>query len=495
VGPGGIGAGRGLVRAVSESLAKEDVVNRVALWSSLSTLLLASGVSAQPAPAPTPPPDADADADADTDAGADEPSDEAPVEEPEEIDLAERAQELTDKIAVLESRLDAADENRRSKFPIRLSGYGDLGMFTTQGDGSGFRRDIGHTIFPEYSNIGWVFYGDLLATQINSRGDVADLGEPPGVDRFDSVNSEGNTTFLVNELNVGIDAGLGPNALFTSSINFTPRTGNEFSFGDSFDVDLVQLEWQPTDDGKTSLFVGKVDSVLGIEYKERKAPNRFGITPTLLARYTTGTAVGLKARTFLLGDRLVLSAAVTNGSFTTEQFHFFTEVDTNNFKTLSGRAAIRFPVGDGVFELGPSGSWGTQDGASDDGGKMWFVGVDAELALTRLAIKAQWLKGEAPGDEVNMVYALDLNQGAYVEANAIITPTIGVIARAEFRDAEIQQGTDRLYITKNWRATGGIRLVLNPHAIVKAEYAHNGEYDGQPSIPDDLVTTSAVIAF
>jgi hypothetical protein len=432
-------------------------------------------------------------------ANAEDEPEELPASEEEAqddvVDPAARAEELANKVAELEARLDAADRTRIPRFPVRVSGYGDVGFFTTQGDGSGFRRDIGHAMFPDRTGIGWVFYGDLLATQINSRGDVADLGEAPGVDRFDSVNSEGNPTFLINELNVTVNAGLGSSALFTSSVNFTPRTGTDFDLGDSFDVDLVQLEWQPTDDGKTSLFVGKVDSVIGHEYKTRKAPQRFGITPTLLARYTTGTAVGIKARTILAGDHIVLAAAVTNGSFGTEQFHFFNEVDTNSFKTLSGRAALRLAIGDGTLELGPSGSWGTQDGAGDDAGKMWFAGVDAELLLTRLALRLQWLRGKAPGDELAMTYSLDLRNGGYAEADLILTPMIGVLGRAEFRDAEVQQGMDRLYITKNWKATAGVRLIFNPHAILKAEYSHNGEYGDVPAIPDDVVTTSAVMAF
>src|SRR5262249_18998721 len=142
---------------------------------------------------------------------------------------------------------------------------------------------------------------------------------------------------------------------FTGSVNFTPRAGSNFSLGDSFDVDLAQLEWMPTEDGKTSIFVGKVDSVIGNEYKTRKASQRFGITPSLVARYTTGTAVGVKARTLLFGDKIIVAAAVTNGSFGTEQFHFFQETDSNNFKTLSGRVGLRLPVGNGTLELGPSG--------------------------------------------------------------------------------------------------------------------------------------------
>ena len=428
-----------------------------------------------------------------------EPTAETPPAEEEEVteevDLDAKTAELETKLGELENRLQTSEASRKSRFPIKIGGYGDVGFFAVQGDGSGLRRDVSHAMFPEHQDIGWVFYGDLLATQVNSRGDVADLGELPGVDRQDAINSEGTPTFLVNELNLTVNAGLGQRALFTSSVNFTPRTGSEFRLGDSFDVDLVQLEWMPFESGNTSIFVGKVDSVLGIEYKTRKAPQRFGITPSLIARYTTGTAVGLKARTKLFNEHIILSAAVTNGSFGTEQFHFFTETDANAFKTLSGRAALRIPIGSGSFELGPSGQWGTQDGVPDGGGSMWFVGADAELDLTRLVLKAAYLKGKAPGNELTMAYSLDLKQGGYVEADVIVTPVVGILGRAEVRDALVQQGMERLYITKNWRATAGLRLIFNPNAILKAEYSHNGEYGGTPSIPDDVITTSALMAF
>jgi hypothetical protein len=413
----------------------------------------------------------------------------------EELDPEAQARALSNRVEELEAKLEASEKARRARFPVKITGYGDLGFFATQGDGAGFRRDAGHDMFPDQSGIGWVFYGDLLATMVNSRGDVADLGEAPGVDRFDSINSEGNPSFLVNELSVGIQAGLGDRALFTSSVNFTPRTGTDFRLGDSFDVDLAQLEWLPFANGKTSIFVGKVDSVIGIEYKTRKPTQRFGITPTLLGRYTTGTAVGLKSRTKLLNDHLIVATAFTNGSFGTEQFHFHNEIDTNSFKTLSGRISARVPIAGGTLEIGPSGQWGTQDGAPNGADAMWTAGVDAEFESPRFDIKAQWLQARAPGDEIAKAYKLKLKNGGYVEANVILTPVIGLIGRAEFRDAEVQEGMERLYITKNWRATAGVRLIFNPNAILKAEVSHNGEYGGVPSIPDDVVTTSAVMAF
>lgn len=460
--------------------------------SSVLAFVLAGGTAAaqptstDPDPAAVPTPDQAA-------ADVEEASAE---EEPVEVDLDAKTAELEQKVQELEARIQSEAQSRRSRFPVKLTGYGDIGLFAVQGDGAGVRRDIGHSMFPNHDNVAWVFYGDLLATTINSRGDVADLGELPGVDRFDSVNSDGNTTFLVNELNLTVNAGLGSSALFTSSVNFTPRSGSEFRLGDSFDVDLVQVEWMPTSDGKTSIFVGKFDSVIGHEYKTRKARDRFGITPSLLARYTTGTAVGVKARTKLVNDHVILAASVTNGSFGTEQFHFFDEVDTNSFKTVSGRASFRLPLGNGgSIEVGPSGQWGTQDGGGNDSGKMFFIGIDGELEYDRVRVRGQWLQGEAPGDENTMAYRLDLKSGAYLESQVIITPMIGVLARAEYRNAEVQQGMDRLYITKNYRTTAGLRLLFNPNAVLKLEYSHNGEYGPTPGIPDDVITTSAVMAF
>jgi hypothetical protein len=446
---------------------------------------LVSTAAAQPASSEEPEAEAAADQ-AETDDG--------PAPDSSALAAVQPAQ-LEEKIADLETRLNMAEQSRASRFPIKLTGYGDIGLFAAQGDGAGLRRDIGHTMFPGRSDIAWVFYGDLLATPVNSRGDIADLGELPGVDRFDSVNSEGKLTFLANELNLTVNAGLGSSALFVSSVNFTPRTGSEFRLGDSFDVDLIQVEWMPTSDGNTSIFAGKVDSVIGVEYKRRKAIDRFGITPSLLARYTTGTAVGLKARTKLLDDHVVLAAAVTNGSFGAEQFHFFNEVDTNTAKTVSGRAALRLPFVGGGFEVGASGQWGTQDGTPDGADAMWLVGVDAELETSRLHVTAQWLRAKAPGDDFSNAYSLDLKKGGYLEADALITSIIGLMGRAEFRDAEVQQGMERLYITRNWRATGGLRLIFSPKAIFKLEYSHVGEYGGTASIPDDVVTTSAVMGF
>jgi hypothetical protein len=237
--------------------------------------------------------------------------------------------------------------------------------------------------------------------------------------------------------------------------------------------------------------------VIGIEYRERKASQRFGITPSLLARYTTGTALGLKVRHKMGDDDLfVVAAAVTNGSFTTEQFHFYNEIDTNAGKTISGRLSLKPPLPVEV-EIGASGSWGSQDRARTSDQAMWFYGLDLQLHVATVDLKAQYLRGKAPGNPMGDVYGLDLKGGAYAELNWMILPMFGVLARGEYRDALVWlDGTtalNRLYVTKSWRATGGVRFALSDRILLKAEYLWNGEYDGLPNVKNNVFTTSLVL--
>jgi hypothetical protein len=424
----------------------------------------------------------------------------------DQIGTAEAGPVTEDPIARLQELEDRLEQTRelmiKRRPAVSLGGYVDFGFFVPQGDGSGIMRDSGNQLFPQYGGqYGWVFLGDLLAPAVNTRGEVADLGEAAGAARFDSIHSHGAPGFIANEINLTLSSGITENVLGTVSVNFVPRTGGDFAIGDFIDLDLAQVEWVLTDSGKTSLFIGKFDSLLGVEYRDRKASNRFGITPSLLARYTTGTALGLKLRSKLgPGDMLVLAAAVTNGSNTQEQFHFFDEIDTNAGKTASGRIAVRLPLGFDL-ELGASGSYGAQDRAMDSGGAMHFVGLDLLAQVGPLDLKAQWLKGTSPGQPVDNVYGLELHGGAYLEANLMITPWLGVLGRGEYRDAFVwlgnpagPDGANRAYLTKSWRATGGIRLVFNERIALKAEYLRNGEYGGIPEIRNDMFTSSLVFS-
>ncbi|HVZ71937.1 MAG TPA: hypothetical protein VHJ20_06140 [Polyangia bacterium] len=438
--------------------------------------------AAPPTPATAPAPAAPAPVDTTPDA----PDDATPVDPIAQLhDMEARIEQLRSVVVGRQPR-------------VTVGGYIDFGFFVPEGDGTGVARDVGNMLFPQYAGqYGWVFYGDLLAPAVNSRGEVADLGQLPGVTRFDSVHSQGAPGFIVNEVNLTLTSGLGESAVATASVNFMPRSGSNFSLGDFLDVDLAQLEWMPTASQRTSIFVGKFDSVLGIEYRERKAAQRFGITPSLIARYTTGTALGLKVRHKMGPDDLfVVAAAVTNGSFTTEQFHFYDEIDTNVGKTISGRLSLHPPT-PFELELGASGSWGSQDRARSSDGVMWFYGADLQLRVSTVDVKAAWLRGKAPGDPLDEVYGLNLHGGGYCEVDWMITPLFGVLGRGEYRDALVwllgDPAGNRLYVTKSWRGTAGVRFAITDRIIVKAEYLDNGEYGGLPQVKNNVFTSSLLL--
>jgi len=207
-----------------------------------------------------------------------------------------------------------------------------------------------------------------------------------------------------------------------------------------------------------------------------------------------GTALGLKLRTkFGSGDWLVIAIALTNGSNTTEQFHFYDEIDSNRGKTGSGRLAIRLlPLS---IEIGASGSAGPQDRATDTAHWMWFYGFDLLGHWGPVDLKGQWMKGHADGEPSQGVYGLDLHQGGYLELDAMFTSSVGMLGRGEFRDAFVWLGDQRAYLTKSWRATVGLRWVLTTRAVLKAEYLKNGEYGGIPKVANDIFTSSLVMSF
>jgi hypothetical protein len=152
------------------------------------------------------------------------------------------------------------------------------------------------------------------------------------------------------------------------------------------------------------------------------------------------------------------------------------------------------------MELGVSGSYGSQDLARDSRGMMWFAGVDFTAHIKSVDFKAQVLKGAAPGRAQDDAYGLDLHKAGYAEVDWMITPIVGILGRAELRDAFVWLGdstsdvaANRAYLTKSWRGVGGIRLAFSERVVFKAEYLHNGEYGGIPQIKNDVFTTSLLL--
>jgi hypothetical protein len=411
---------------------------------------------------------------------------------------------LEQELAELRERLQKMEDERHEDVPrLSVNGYVDLGFFAPIGNnGVGWVRDVGNRQFPAFGSYAWTFLGDILGSPVNARGEAASLGDAPAVDRFDSVDSDGAPGFIVNEVNLRLGYTLTEDAMMRASVNFVPRSATQdFAIGDFLEVDQAELEYVLSDDGQTSIFVGKILPVFGIEYKDRKSDQRFGITPSLVARYTTGPQLGAKIRSKLLDNWLILAASVTNNTSTVEQFHFYREIDRNVAKTLNGRAAISIPLGsiDALagdrLELGISGEWGAQDGDPRSDREIWFVGADLQYQSTNFSVKAQVMRGEAPGTVGEEVWALDLSPSGYVELDWQAHARFGFLLRADLRDAFVHFGSERAYLTNQARFTGGLRWLFSPHLIMKAEYFHNQELGEIEQFKNDMFTSSLLLIY
>ncbi len=417
-------------------------------------------------------------------------------------DLAEQLAELREQVEWLEQRITAESAAR-----VKLTGYVDVGFFYVQGDGSGTRTDIGHQVFPKYRGVvpdSWVFLGDPLSTAVNSRGEPADTGESRAV-TFDSVNAGNRPSFILNSLGLNLFAGLGETLTFNAALDVVPRgrdvsSPNGLFLGDFLDLKLGYLEWRaPFENVDVSLFAGKFDSVLGIEYRTQDAPDRLGITPSLICRYTCGRPIGVKARFSFWEETVTANVAITNGTHFVELFPLYDEVDRNFMKTASARLSYRFDIGSGV-EIGVSGAGGAQDAQPDSDLLQWHVGVDLKADVHDVLIMAEFVRGVAPGrraaGEPPCGTAQCLSyRGAYGLVGYRINSWLTPYARVDWRHAQHQSGASFVYESRVMRVTAGGQVEFGPHLLLKAEYILNRELAPLPAIPDDVFTSSLVARF
>ena len=92
-------------------------------------------------------------------------------------------------------------------------------------------------------------------------------------------------------------------------------------------------------------------------------------------------------------------------------------------------------------------------------------------------------------------WGLKLHNSGYVEINVQPLSRFGLIGRFEARDAVVTFATERIYVTKEMRLTGGVRFTFGPHVALKAEYLYNREYGGIAQFDNDIFTTSLVLAY
>jgi hypothetical protein len=430
------------------------------------------------------------------------------IDDPKLQDLEQRLQKAEERIDQLEDDNKFLDDKVKDLLPLsgRISGYVDVGFFATTGDGSGIREDLINSYFPEYAGKvpgSWVFMGDPLSTAVNSRGEPADTGESRAI-TFDPIHSRGSSSFIVNEVNMQLFGAIGETAQLNASIGFVPRSRNisdpnGLFLGDFIDVKLAYGEWRPKIESfSLTLQAGKFDSVLGYEYRALESPDRIGITPSLICRYTCGRPVGLKARARFFDDLLIANVAVTNGSHFSEGFDFSDETDQNQFKTVAGRLSTLLAK---KLEVGVSGAFGAQDWQPSDSVYQWHMGADVHLELRDLEFTAELVHGRANGQtSITAPAPCDVAAcihytGAYGLIAYHLTNTFIPYVRMDWRDAVHQNGDSFVYISDLMRATVGLRMEIGTRVILKFEATKNQELGRIPQFPDDVATSSLILRY
>jgi hypothetical protein len=453
------------------------------------------------------------------------PSPGAPPPAAAESDLERRLRELEAANRRMREELDDMKDDHKDlrdkvtqllPLTTRVSGFIDFGAFYVSGDGSGVRPDIGHVVFPQYNenpmspnNVPdkWVFMGDPLAPTINARGDVASTGPSRAV-VFDPVGNGGKPSFIVNSIDLAIFEGVGDNLTINGAVDFLPRSFDPSNaqttagnFGSYIDVRLAYGEFiVPVKTFDLSLFAGKFDSVLGVEYRTQDAAQRLTVTPSLICRYTCGYPLGLKARAKFFDEKIIINAAVTNDSSFVDNFPFYSETSTTNMKTGSARISTKLPVGSGL-EIGVSGAYGAQAFQTDDTVAQYQYGADISLDWHDIIVAGEVVHGEAEGaqgagDIQPCTIAPCLHfTGAYGLLGYRLFNWLTPYARVDGRDALHRNGASFVYITSEMRTTGGLHFEFGTNVILKAEYTHIIELGSIPQFPDDVATSSLVLKY
>jgi hypothetical protein len=393
-------------------------------------------------------------------------------------------------------------EGSASPPAFHVNGYVDIGFAHAGGDGTSF--PVGDTRLPADYGV------DTFAPAVNSRGDVASTDAGGRfVNGFlpRSVGIGGRGSPLVNVVDFDLRYNV-PSAplMFFSRLQLLPRftgTGDETR-------PLLQQAFArlvPFDSQELALSIGKFDSVVGIEYLDNESNIRIGVTPSLVARYTTGQSLGAKMfyRVQIPAAWSAVSlnlAATTSGSFV-ESLQM-PDVSLTGVPVGSGRLGYELNLPRFQLKLGGSGVYGPRNDQHDQHVLQRVVGGDLRIAVAGLYLNAEYVRvdEDAGGPKVNdsgaymfssefhgrgfygqLAYAFALDAGPLHK----ITP----YGRYEQRHAWFEGFTP---ITVE-RITGGVRVDLWDSLIVKGEYLVNRELAGAPKVANNVLTTSVVYSW
>ena len=391
-----------------------------------------------------------------------------------------------------------------STSPFRISGYVDVGFAKARGRGSSF--------LPDDTRVPADYGVDAFAPAVNSRGEVASLDAGGRfVNGFlpRTVDIGNHASFLLNtaSLDLFYEPASAPVLVFART-QFLPR----FEKGGGGTRLLLQQAFgrvTPFSGHELMISVGRFDSVFGIEYLENESPLRTGITPSLMARYTTGQQLGVKAlyrrQLPALSSAVSMNVAVTNGSSRVESLQT-PDLSLTGLPFVSARLGYELQLLRLQVKLGVSGQTGARNDQNDSHVHQTQLGADARLTARWLSLAAEYVRardgaGTAPGKytgEGEFFYASGFAMnGLYgtlalavpVEARALRTAT--VYGRYDRRAAEFH-GFGGILTS---RYTVGTRLDFWSVLSLKAEYLFNRENAGAPRVSNDVFAASAVYVF
>jgi hypothetical protein len=386
---------------------------------------------------------------------------------------------------------------------LRISGYLDAGWARATGNGSSFKQ--GDTVLPADYGV------DAFAPAVNSRGDVAS-------------NSSGGlftNGFLPRSVGIGGHAGA-----FLSTVDvdlqYAPASVPLLGFvrlqvlprfGPSGDQTRVLAEqafvrWLPIHTEELALAAGRSDSVFGIEYLENEANLRTGITPSLIARYTTGQGLGAKLfyRVQLVPLWSALSvhvSATANGTLVETLSP--DSVSNTGRPIFSARAGYELKLPRFELKLGGSGERGPRNDQHDPNVQQTLLGADLRLLTGPLELRGEVLhleQDEGAGDKINgngpqTIVSGFAVTGGYGQAGLGFELEWGPLKRFTIYgryDRRHAQFKGFRAITVD-RITAGARLDLGDSVVLKGEGLLNRELEGAPDVPNDVLTTSLVLSF
>jgi hypothetical protein len=410
--------------------------------------------------------------------------------------------------------------------PLVITGYIDVGFAKAQGNGTSFPASYATMPPPGPPD----YFVDSFAPAVNSRGEAASIAEPtvmppgttPPVGGFlpRSAGIGGKPSFLINTADVDLryTAPELPIMIFTRlqviPRLYDPDTSENIPAGEYTRLFLEQAFGRitPLKNAELAISVGRFDSVFGIEYLDNEANFRVGVTPSLVARYTTGQSVGIKA--FYRYQIIPASSAVSlNVSGTNSGT--FVEALQGPSRSLTGQPVVTARLGYELnlprvsLKIGGSVEYGPRNDQSySTDVPQTLLGIDVRLILPTFTLSGEYVHvteedagTPTPVDKLTgaNLYPADLYEfyvhGFWVQAAEELPLQIDpfrltLYARYEQRHAEYPDFTGATILVD--RITGGVNVGLGESLQVKAEYLWNRELSGAPQVPNNVFTSSAV---